>query len=259
MSARIVAIANQKGGVGKTTTAVNLSYIFSEKQRVLLVDNDPQGNATKSFTVGRVAQESDTISLYSEGLETPIAPLVVTDQLCVLGTHIHLAAVAEKTFEVIFDFRARINSLRDHYDLIIIDCLPNFGYLLNAALISADYLVVPTELDIFALDGLRDLMQSVERIRNRHNPNLNVLGVLANKVNGAKTRIQKSIEEELAHLYGGLMLDTQITQSTKIPESHAYSQAITDHAPSSAQAKQYRALAAELIGRIERMESSHGQ
>lgn len=257
MSARIIAIANQKGGVGKTTTAVNLSYIFSETQRVLLIDNDPQGNATKGFTLDRVAPESDTLSLYSEEIDNPIAPIVATDNLCVLGTHIHLAAVAERTFEVIFDFRARINSLRDYYDLIIIDCLPNFGYLLNAALISSDYLVVPTELDIFALDGLRDLMQSVERIRNRHNPNLTVLGIVPNKVNGAKTRIQKNIEEELVRLYDGLMLETQITQSTKIPESHAYSQAITDHAPSSAQAKQYRALAEELMARMDRMETRH--
>ena len=250
MTASIIAIANQKGGVGKTTCAVNLAHILSESRRVLLIDNDPQGNATKCFTPDRINHDSDTLTLYSDCPDVPVAPMVIHDQLLLLGTHIHLAAVAERTFEVIFDFRARIHALRDHYDVIIIDCLPNFGYLLNAALISADYILVPIELDVFALDGLRDLMASVERIRNRHNPRLKMIGILANKVHTAKTRIEKQIEEELVHLYDRLLLNTQITLSTKIPESHAFSQSIVQHAPSAPQAQQYRLLTYELLTRM---------
>lgn len=255
MPAIILAIANQKGGVGKTTASVNIAHILSESQRVLLVDNDPQGNATKCFIQERVAPDSDTLTLYSDNPDDPVAPMVISDRLGLLGTHIHLAAVAERTFEVIFDFRARIHSLRDHYDIIVIDCLPNFGYLLNAALISADYILVPIEMDIFALDGLRDLMGSVERIRNRHNQGLKMLGILPNKVHGAKTRIEKQIEEELMRLYGRLMLGTQITQSIKIPESHANALAITQHAPDSQQSQQYRQLTDELLSRMATMEA----
>jgi chromosome partitioning protein len=128
MPATIIAVANQKGGVGKTTASVNLAHILSESQRVLLVDNDPQGNATKCFVQERIALDSDTLALYSDNPDDPVAPMVIADRLGLLGTHIHLAAVAERTFEVIFDFRARIHALRDHYDVIVIDCLPNFGY-----------------------------------------------------------------------------------------------------------------------------------
>lgn len=258
MPAKILAIANQKGGVGKTTASVNLAHILSRSQRVLLVDNDPQGNATKCFIHERVPPDSDTLTLYSVNPDDPVAPLVINDHnenLGLLGTHIHLAAVAERTFEVIFEFRARIHALRDHYDVIVIDCLPNFGYLLNAALISADYILVPIELDIFALDGLRDLMASVERIRNHHNQGLKILGILPNKVHGAKTRIEKQIEDELIHLYSRLLLDTQITLSTKIPESHAHSRSIVEHAPDSPQSAQYRLLADELLTRMKAMEA----
>lgn len=255
MPATIIAVANQKGGVGKTTASVNLAHILSESQRVLLVDNDPQGNATKCFVQERIAPDSDTLTLYSDNPDDPVAPMVIADRLGLLGTHIHLAAVAERTFEVIFDFRARVHALRDHYDVIVIDCLPNFGYLLNAALISADYILVPIELDIFALDGLRDLMSSVERIRTRHNQGLKMLGILPNKVHGAKTKLEKQIEEELIRLYGRLILETQITQSIKIPESHAVARAITQHAPTSQQSLQYRQLTDELLSRIAIMEA----
>lgn len=255
MPATIIAVANQKGGVGKTTASVNLAHILSESQRVLLVDNDPQGNATKCFVQERIALDSDTLALYSDNPDDPVAPMVIADRLGLLGTHIYLAAVAERTFEVIFDFRARIHALRDHYDVIVIDCLPNFGYLLNAALISADYILVPIELDIFALDGLRDLMSSVERIRNRHNQGLKMLGILPNRVHGAKTKLEKQIEEELMRLYGRLILETQITQSIKIPESHAAARAITQHAPTSQQSLQYRQLTDELLSRIATMEA----
>lgn len=250
MSAKIIAIANQKGGVGKTTSAINIAHILSETNKVLLIDDDPQGNCTKCFTVDRIAPESDTITLYSDSPSETVAPLVVTDTLALLGTHIHLAAVAERTYEVVFDFKSRLLSLRDHYDYIVIDCPPNFGYLLNAALISADFILVPIELDIFALDGLRDLIQSIERTRKRHNPTLKVAGIVANKVHGQKTRIEKEIETELHHIYSKLLLDTQITLSVKIPESHASSKAVTDHAPNSQQALQYRRLVDELITRM---------
>lgn len=254
MPATILAAANQKGGVGKTTTSVNVAHILSETRRVLLVDNDPQGNATKCFIQDRVAPDSDTLSLYSENPDDPVAPIVINDRLALLGTHIHLAAVAERTFEVIFDFRARLHALRDHYDFIIVDCLPSFGYLFNAALISADYILVPIELDVFAVDGLRDLVMSVERIRNRHNPNLKIAGILANKVHGAKTKNEKDYEELLSRVYGRLLLTTQITQSTKIPESHAYSRSIVQHAPASPQALQYQLLVEELLDRMGAME-----
>lgn len=253
MPATIIAVANQKGGVGKTTASVNLAHILSDTHRVLLVDNDPQGNATKCFVQERISQDSDTLALYSENPDDPVAPLVIKEQLGLLGTHIHLAAVAERTFEVIFDFRTRIQSLRDHYDIILIDCLPSFGYLLNAALISSDFILVPIEMDIFALDGLSDLINSVERIRNRHNHSLRILGILPNKVHGAKTRNEKDIEAELNHHYGRLLLDTQITLSTKIPESHVRSRSITQHAPDSQQAIQYQNLTQELLTRMAKM------
>lgn len=255
MPAIVLAVANQKGGVGKTTASVNIAHILSESLRVLLVDDDPQGNATKCFIQERVSPDSDTLALYSENPEDPVAPIVISSNLWLLGTHEHLTEVTERSFEVIFDFRARIHALRDFYDVIVIDCLPSFGYLFNAALISSNYILVPIELDIFSIDGLQALMKNVERLRSRHNPTLKILGILPNKVHGAKTKVEKQIEQGLMHIYGRLVLDTQITQSTKIPESNFNARPIVEHAPDSQQSAQYRQLTQELLTRIKTMEA----
>jgi len=244
----VTAISNQKGGVGKTTLSLNLGKgLAALGHRVLLIDNDPQANLTAGVLDDPSLLTAHTHGLYNSG---DVTPQMVEQNLFLIGADIHLATVAEQTFEVIFDFKESLQGLQDSFDFILIDCLPSFGYLSAAAHIAADNVLIPTKLAMFGLDGLRDLFKSLSNTKRRHNKALTPLGIVFNHVEGAKTRFENEIEDSLVNEYGNLIFNTQITRSIKVEESHAFNQSMMQYNKNSKQAHQFNALVEEYIDRV---------
>jgi len=161
--AKIVAVVNQKGGVGKTTISFNLAKGLAFKRyRVLVIDNDPQGNLTSAFLEEPEDLNSSVLDIYRE---KEVIPRAIDENLHLIGSNIHLAKVADGDFEIIFRLKEALVKWEDDYDLIIIDCLPSFGYLNMAALNASDQVLIPVTPSPFALSGLVDLLQTIDKTK----------------------------------------------------------------------------------------------
>jgi len=196
-----LAIANQKGGVGKTTIAFNLAQILAERRgtKVLAIDNDPQGNLTSSFLENPSELKGNIFNAYEE---KDLEPERISKSLDFLGSNISLAPVAERDFQIIFRLKESIEKLQNTpslktYDYVVIDCLPSFGHLHLAALNAADYVVVPVKPSPYALAGMKDLFDTIKRIKKYFNPNIQVLGIIINQVDGRKLVMEREMEEAL--------------------------------------------------------------
>ncbi|NYZ69496.1 ParA family protein [Endozoicomonas sp. SM1973] len=260
----ITAISNQKGGVGKTTVAVNLGKnLAGMGKKVLLIDNDPQGNLSMAIFGDDMPEEiiktgSDGISkpgisncfhLYKE--QSNVKPYAVSETLHIIGSTKHLSEVTTKPFEVIFEFRDNIEAVRDQYDEIIIDCLPSFGVLQTAAHMTADHLLIPTHLEEFSVKGLEEQLQTANNTKRRLNPKLNFLGILANEVSAQKVLVEEHYYNDLKSRHNGHLFETKITKSAKIKESHALCKSIYEYKKNSDQARQYQEFTREYLERVD--------
>jgi len=185
-----IAVANQKGGVGKTTVAFNLSQILSSKRRtkVLAIDNDPQGNLTSSFLENPVELNAHVLDAYDE---RPFMPMQISENLSLLGSDITLAKVAERGFQVISKLKESIKRIDvstegGGFDYVVIDCLPSFGHLHLATLNAADFVLIPVKPSPYALAGMKDLFQTIESAKKHFNPALSIIGIIINQVDGRK-------------------------------------------------------------------------
>ena len=247
-----IVVANQKGGVGKTTIAYNLAHNLSRKPgiRVLAIDNDPQGNLTASFLEKPDDMGSHILSAY-EG--KPVCPVKVAENLSLIGSSISLAPVAERDFQIIFklkEFLETPDQKASGYDFCIIDCLPSFGHLHLAALNAADYVLIPIKAAPYALAGLKDLFETVEKARKYFNPGLRVLGIIINQVDGRKPILEREMEEVLRDTYGKLVFKNRINKRVKIEESPAFQQPISDYDPKGPAVCEFKALTNEILRRI---------
>lgn len=249
-----LAIANQKGGVGKTTIAFNLAQILSGRRgtKVLAIDNDAQGNLTSSFLENPAELKGNILNAYEE---KDLEPQRISNSLDFLGSNISLAPVAERDFQIIFRLKESIeklenSSLRKAYDYVVIDCLPSFGHLHLAALNAADYVVVPVKLSPYALAGMKDLFDTIQRVKKYFNPNIQILGIIINQVDGRKLVMEREMEEALRENYGDLVLKSKISKRIKVEESPAFQKAITEYNARGPAAKEFKALAKELLQRI---------
>ena len=255
--AKIIAVSNQKGGVGKTTVTINLGKNLAQMgKRVLLIDNDPQGNLTRAVLGGVLPAEvslSDGVSngytLYVEGAQ--VIPYVVSENLHVIGANKYLAEISTKPFEVIFEFKEKIAAMRNLYDFILIDCLPSFGALQTAAHMTADYLVIPTDLDDFSVSGIEEQMKTANNTKKHLNPQLALLGILANEVSSQRILVEEHFYNQLAEKYGDYLFKTKITNSSKMKESHVMHKSIAEYKKNSDQSRQYMDFTQEFIERIE--------
>ena len=244
----IITLSNQKGGIGKTTLTFNLAKGLADKgKRVLAIDHDPQANLTSSFLKDPNQELEAKIDAFYVESTYEIEPQQISSNLFLIGADIHLAKVAESDFEAIFKLREGLAPLVEQFDVVLVDGLPSFGYLHMAALNAADYVLVPVKPAPYALSGLKDLFDTIERVQKRLNPKLKVLGIVLNLVES--TVIAQQLEEVLRDQYGPLVFKSKISKAVKLEESPAFYQSVMEYQPDSKTAIEVLAFIEEVRGK----------
>jgi chromosome partitioning protein len=251
---QIVAFANQKGGVGKTTTTVNTGVILARDGiRVLLVDLDPQGNATSSLGVDKQTLERSTYDAVMSPGDTGAAIVVgVRERLDLLPSTPALAAAEVDLVGLVHRERQLKRSLAtvaDRYDLAIIDSPPSLGLLTVNGLTGADHVVVPIQCEFLALEGVSQLITTIDLVRRQLNPQLDLLGVLMTMFD-ARTNLSAMVVEEVRRFFPDRIFETVIPRSVRLAEAPSYGQAIAEYDPSSRGGVAYEAFARELVERL---------
>jgi chromosome partitioning protein len=252
----IISIANQKGGVAKSTTAINLAAGLSlAGYKVLLIDTDPQTNATQVFIHPDVEIALEK-SLYSVIIQfAPLSSVVRKtpfDNLHVVPSHIRLSS-ADLELAQAFDNRSErlkraLGRLKDEYDYILIDNPPSLGLLTINAFVASDRLVIPVSTGFFALTGLVQLQETIDMVRQTQlNPDLKIMGVLCTFAD--RTNVSKDVERQLRDYFGDLVFKTVIPKNVSLEEAHSHHTHIFEHAPNSAGASAYKALVKEVVAR----------
>ena len=250
---KVMAIINQKGGVGKSTTAINLSAALGEMgKQVLLVDLDPQGNTSSGLGIEKSRVEHCVYDVLLN--DVPVEDVIIPDVcegLDVIPATINLAgAEVELVAEMARENRLRdsVGSLRGKYDYVFIDCPPSLGLLTVNALVAADKLLIPIQCEFYALEGVTKLLDSMKRVKTRLNPSLDIFGVLLTMYDG-RTTLSKQVVEEVRNYFGKIVFDTLIPRTVKLSEAPSFGQPITQYDPSGKGAQSYVDLAKEVINR----------
>ena len=251
----IITVANQKGGVGKTTTAINLSAALAHRGRkTLLIDLDPQANSTIAFfSMGEV-----TASMFDVlgDVHTPMVEVVKATKdpnLFVGSGRLALAkleTVLAGQFDAPYRLKDALAPVQKDYDYIVLDTPPSLGILTVNALVASTHLLVPIQAAYFAIEGTDDLLETYERIRARPNPSLKMLGVVITLFD-KRTNISRDTHGQIRSVFGEVLFRTKISKNVRLEESPAYKETIFTFAPKSPGATEYKKLAAEVVQRVE--------
>lgn len=253
---KVISFSNQKGGVGKTTTAINLAaYVALNGRKVLLLDFDPQGNATSGYGIEKNQLDLSCYDfLMGECRAEQVIRPTIINNLYILPCNIDLAA-AEVDLVAVPQresaLRRALTPIRDNYDYIFIDCPPSLGLLTLNALVAADSVVIPIQSEFFALEGLSQLMNTIRIVKQRLNPTLSISGVVLTMYD-ARTTMSKQVTQELYKYFGDKIFTVPVPRNVRLVESPSYGVPVVKHAPKCTGAVAYDALAKQFLDREEK-------
>ncbi|MGP1589899.1 ParA family protein [Oribacterium sp. oral taxon 102] len=250
---KIIAVTNQKGGVGKTTTAVNLAASLAEaRQRVMLLDFDPQGNATSGYGVSEEEIGNSIYDAMSGNCELEDAILCeMIENLDLIPSNMNLAAIESEFVDLEnknMVLRNMLKRVRDHYDYVLIDCPPSLGTITVNALTASDSVLIPIQCEYYALEGLGQVMNSIELVKQKLNTRIYIEGIVFTMYDG-RNKLSQEVVETVRENFHGSIFDTVIPRNVRLAEAPSFGQPITVYDSASSGADSYRRLAAELMSK----------